>query len=132
MSSLPFDWTNYQKLADELAARPEEECLRSAISRAYYSILHQSRERLLQNSHPLIPRKRTHQQVWDGFASSKDPACKSLATWGRRLKGKREDADYETTYPGRIDLDAPLLVAEMARFAADLAKIPSTLPCYPP
>ncbi len=131
MSSLPFDWSNYQKLAQQLVTLPDEQCLRSAISRSYYFAMHQSKERLLQNKHPLVLGSRTHQQVWDGFAKSPDIQCKRLATWGKRLKRKRENADYDTIYPGRIDLDAPLIVAEAAKFAANLAKVPSHLPTYP-
>ena len=72
MSSLPFDWSNYQKLAQQLVTLPDEQCLRSAISRSYYFAMHQSKERLLQNKHPLVLGSRTHQQVWDGFANSPD------------------------------------------------------------
>jgi uncharacterized protein (UPF0332 family) len=130
MSSAPIDWSKYQKLADELVSRPEEECLRTAISRGYYSILHQCRDRLLNNGHT-ITQGGTHKQVWDKFGKSPDPACKKLAIWGRTLKGKREMADYDTQFPGKIEIDAPLLVAETAKFAADLAKIPAHLPTYP-
>jgi uncharacterized protein (UPF0332 family) len=130
MASVAFDWKNYQKLADELLVRPEEECLRSAISRAYYSILNQGKERLLANGHP--PSKRTHSMVWDGFSRSKDAACKKIASWGPRLKEKREDADYQTVFPGDLKSEAELAVWLCSALAADLAQIPSHLPSYPP
>ena len=130
MASPAFDWANYQKLADELLSRPEEECLRSAISRAYYSILNLGKERLLANGHP--PSKRTHSMVWDGFSQSTDADCKKFASWGARLKGKREDADYETIFPGDVKAEAELAVWLCAQLATDLAKIPSHLPKYPP
>lgn len=36
----PFEFASYLDLADELAARPDEAAWRSAISRAYYAVLH--------------------------------------------------------------------------------------------
>ena len=38
MSSAPFNWNEYFKLAEDLAAHSDEASLRSAISRAYYYI----------------------------------------------------------------------------------------------
>lgn len=130
MSSSPFDWANYHKLAEELLLRPEEECLRSAISRAYYGILNLCKERLLANGHP--PSKRTHKMVWDGFAASKDITCRNIAFWGKDLKEKREDADYQTTFPTNLKNEAELAVFLCSSLAADLAAIPSHLPSYPP
>ena len=44
---MPFDWTEYARLAEELGTRPDEASLRTAISRAYYSVYHQARDYLL-------------------------------------------------------------------------------------
>lgn len=132
MSAAPFDWTKYQSLAQQLLQSSDEESQRSSISRAYYAIMNQCKDRLIQNRHPITPKKRTHQQTWDGFNGSKDLRCKRIASWAVRIKEKREEADYDTTFPGNLAADAALMVGLCAQLAADLAAIPSNLPCYPP
>ena len=50
---MPFDWTEYARLAEELGTRADEASLRTAISRAYYSVYHQARDYLLGEGIPL-------------------------------------------------------------------------------
>jgi hypothetical protein len=60
MATEPFDWSEYQKLADELARRPEESCLRTAIGRAYYYVFHLAKKRVEANGFYIIRGADTH------------------------------------------------------------------------
>jgi hypothetical protein len=68
-----------------------------------------------------------HKQVWEKFGGSPDFRCRKLAETAKRLKEKRETADYEHFYP-QIAKDAPAVVALAAQFATDLANLDPALP----
>jgi uncharacterized protein (UPF0332 family) len=127
MATQPFDWTDFQRLAKELATRPEESCLRTAVGRAYYYAFHLARKRVIENGFPITPREDSHKQVWEKYSSSPDFECKKLAEIAMRLKGKRQTADYEQFYP-RISDDAPQVVSAAEDFATRLARLPQRLP----
>jgi hypothetical protein len=126
MATQPFDWAQYHKVATELSTDDEECYLRTSISRAYYYVFHLGRKRVNDNGFTLF-RGDAHKQVWEKFGNSPDARCRKLAEDGKRLKEKREQADYEMYYP-RIDKDAPVVVGLAAQFAADLAKLDASLP----
>lgn len=99
MAAQPFDWIEFQKLARELASRPEESCLRTAVGRAYYFAFHLARRRVIENGFPITPREDSHRQVREKYSSSPGLESKKLAEIAKRLKEKRQRADYEEHYP---------------------------------
>jgi hypothetical protein len=127
MASKDFDWSQYFALANELAARPEESCLRTAIGRAYYYVFHLARQRIMENQFPIIPGTDSHKQIWEKFDNSADVACKKLYSLAKVLKEKRQRADYESAYP-RLEDDLPVILDAAKRFAETLVKLPPGLP----
>jgi len=127
MATPPFDWTDFQKLARELAKRPQESCLRTAVGRAYYFAFHLARKRVIENGFAITPREDSHKQVWEKYSGSPEFECKKLAEIAMRLKGKRQRADYEEHY-SRISEDAPQVIADAEDFANRLARLPPRLP----
>lgn len=127
MATEPFDWSEFQKLADELAKRPEESCLRTAIGRAYYYVFHLARKRIEANGFFIIRGADTHKQVWEKYNSSLEFDCKKLGEIANRLKEKRQRADYEEHY-ARIGDDLPAVLAEARDFAARIARLNPRFP----
>ena len=123
MAAQPFDWIGYYTLATELATRADEAAHRSAISRAYYYVYHLAMARAVTNGFQIYAGEGTHQQLWRNYSGSPDPDCKKLAEIAKRLKGKREQADYEKVYP-RINEE----VAAVINYAQDFANRLRVLP----
>src|SRR5271166_3186842 len=117
MAAQPFDWTRYYTLAAQLAGRQDEASRRSAISRAYYYVYHIALARAAGNGFVREPGEASQQQLWRNYSSSPDPNCKKLGEIAKRLKEKRERADYEKSYV-RIDDDVNGLIKEANDFAA--------------
>ncbi len=127
MSTQSFDWSDYFTLANELSKRPEEYCLRTAISRAYYYIYHLARQRIIDNRFPFARHGDTHKQVWEKFESDPDPSCQKLYTLAKRIHDKRKQADYDIPYP-RIAGEFPAVIELAQRFAQDLNRLDRRLP----
>jgi hypothetical protein len=127
MATQPFDWPDYLTLADELAKRSEECCLRTAISRAYYYVYHLARKRVTDNGFIIIRGGDTHKQVWEKFSGSPDWDCKKLCELAKRLHDKRKQADYDMPYP-KIEGEFPEVLNLARRFAVDLGRLNARLP----
>lgn len=101
-----FEWRDYLGLARELATRNEEECKRTAISRAYYAA-YRSAHDWYENKHPgTFPAggNNSHAVVWGAFQDQKhtgDPRYGLVGALGNRLKHRRVDADYKKPFPRR-------------------------------
>jgi uncharacterized protein (UPF0332 family) len=95
-----FDWREYLALAESLlqerkAFAPEEACIRSAISRAYYAALISARNRAVAKDGFLPQRERSiHQQVKDYYKVNKDRKRTAIGSWLGKLARKRNMADY--------------------------------------
>jgi hypothetical protein len=113
MASQPFDWAGYLRLANELASRNDEACLRSSLSRAYYYVYHLALIRARRNGFQARPGESTHVQLWRLYNGSPEPACLNLGQMALRLKEKRERADY----------DSVLVQREMENWRSPLASI---------
>src|SRR6266404_1380992 len=99
MAAAPFDWFGYFRLANELGKRLDDEAsLRSAISRAYYYVYHLALARAEMNTYKRTPGEASHTQLWRVFSLNPEPDCQRLAEIAKRLKEKRERADYERRY----------------------------------
>jgi uncharacterized protein (UPF0332 family) len=127
MSVAPFNWNEYFTLAQDLAARPDEASLRSAISRAYYYVYHLALARASANT--FVPKRgeATHVQLWRLYRTSPVPDCQRLALIAEELQGKREKADYEDYYVRLIE-EVPKLLSQAQKFEAMLATLPMRHP----
>jgi uncharacterized protein (UPF0332 family) len=101
-----FDWADYLTFAEEIAQRPDEAALRSAISRAYYSAYCKARNHLSQSG--VNVRTSSHKWLWDNFRMSDDEDIRSLGLTGDRLRMARNRADYDNVFS---DLNSAVLTA---------------------
>jgi hypothetical protein len=122
MAEQLFDWSGYLKLAQELAARNEEACLRSSLSRAYYYVYNLALIRAERNGFVAVQGESTHSQLWRLFSQSPEPESIRLGQIALRLKEKREKADYRPTYR-RIEEEVPQVLSEAQDFAARLGRL---------
>src|SRR5882724_4557879 len=114
---IPFDWAEYLKLAQELATRNEEACLRSSLSRAYYYVYNLALTRAERNGFVSVLGESTHGKLWRLFSQSPEPECIYLGQIALRLKEKREKADYRPVFT-RIDEEVQQVLVEAQDFAA--------------
>ena len=127
MPAVPFDWSEYLRLAGELGMRTDEASLRSAISRAYYFVYHLALARAQANAYKPLPGEGKHTQLWRVFGASPEPDCQRLAIISVRLKEKRERADYEN-YFARVAEEIPMVLAYAQEFAELLDRLPARHP----
>ena len=91
-----FDWTQYLVLAQELKKREgEEACLRSSISRAYYSAYHLACKRLRERDIDVPSGESGHKGMWDVYRTSDNKDCRKIGGDGDRLRNRRKEADYD-------------------------------------
>ena len=119
---MPFDWSEYIKLADELGKRTDEGSLRSAISRAYYYVYHLALDRARANNFQALSGEGVHRQLWRCYSDSPMPACMRLGEIAQRLQRKRQKADYDPIYT-RITEDMPDVMTDAKTFAAGLKQL---------
>lgn len=127
MLAVPFEWSEYFRLADELGRRTDEASLRSGISRAYYYIYHLALTRAKANDFKALPGEATHTQLWRVFSASPEPDCRRLALIAVRLKEKRERADYQDYY-ARVAEEVSVVLADAREFATLLDRVPARYP----
>jgi uncharacterized protein (UPF0332 family) len=106
-----FDWDGFLALAEELAARPQDEAARrSAISRAYYATFHAGREYLLRAGIPVHRGHFAHLQVKDELRKRSE----KIADEVERLQSWRKEADYDDPCTFDIEVQAVITV-DLAR-----------------
>ncbi len=92
---MPFDWSTYKDLADELRLRDDEASKRSAISRLYYSVYGKAKNLLVvEDPNINVPAENSHAFVWRKFLN-KGHTRRTVQRDGTRLKNLRVNADYE-------------------------------------
>jgi len=97
---MTFDWTEYLKLAQELAGQAtnpanEEAKLRSSISRAYYAAFCKARNHLRDIDGDSIPRSDVHAYVCNKFKLSTDKSRVAIGNELDRQRVRRNKADYD-------------------------------------
>ena len=113
-----FDWSRYVILAEELAARTQDEAaLRSAVSRAYYGVFGKTRELLRAEGVSLPASGRVHRLIWRQCRSATEPRRRHLGLAGDWLRDKRNAADY-----GDSLSDLPLLAGDSIRVAREMLR----------
>jgi uncharacterized protein (UPF0332 family) len=95
----PFEFAEYLDLADELVARSDEAAWRSAISRAYYAVLHVAYQALPLSLRGTISHRATHRATWQFYMASSVQVCHQIGHAGTRLRDARVEADYRAIAP---------------------------------
>jgi hypothetical protein len=96
-----FDWAQYLRLGKDLAVSTSDDAsLRSAVSRAYYSLYNRCRLILAREGNWPNPVPDPHRFAWDKL--ERNPSGrpngrnrKTIANVGRRLRENRNHADYD-------------------------------------
>jgi hypothetical protein len=120
-----FDWSDYLKLANELAPRPisaatPEAKLRCALSRAYYSNYCKARNHLRDNEGHVIPARDAHRYVIDALLNSTERKRRDLGKDLNRLRVDRIKADYYDEFNGvASQTEVALLLAEKVNSSLD-------------
>lgn len=122
MAAVPFDWSEYFRLADELGKQSDEASLRSSISRSYYFVYHLALRRAVANGFALKLDELTHAQLWLVFSGNPEPDCQRLAAIGNRMKEKRVRADYRDFFV-RIAEEVPAILEDAQEFANRLGRL---------
>jgi len=97
---MSFDWSQYLRLADELAGKgstpPSQEAkLRSSVSRCYYAAYCTARNHLRDIDRIPIPPDDTHKFVREKFINSRDTPRKQIGVSLDRLRIARNRVDYD-------------------------------------
>lgn len=105
-----FNWEEFLNVARDLTAnatsqtslQKREGMRRSAVSRAYYAVFGTALKFLQANypAHPLPAHGEIRQSVIDFFAFSDDETFREIAKLLRRLRQRRNEADYKTNLTG--------------------------------
>lgn len=127
---MSFDWSEYYVLARNLAGEDvttdREAEKRSAISRAYYATLLQARAKASQRTGDKYPRGGTHHWTIKKYKQDPAPNAKRIGSHLKRLKKRRERADYDKSVPN-LDKELRSALAE----AESLLKRIKNLPANP-
>jgi uncharacterized protein (UPF0332 family) len=128
---MPFDWTNFFVLAEDLARNNDEASKRSAISRAYYFVFHLAFARAESTAGQYRAGEPSHQWCWDKYANTyvatRDRVCNQIWLAGDRMKRSRMKADYKDEIP-RLDDEVTRTLEEARQFPDQLAALD---PRYP-
>jgi uncharacterized protein (UPF0332 family) len=123
MAAVAFNWSEYFRLAQELAARTGDEASqRNAISRAYYFVYHLALQRAMRTNFSLKFDEGTHVQLWSLFSGNPEPECRRLGELGNRMREKRVRADYRDHYV-RVEDDVPFVLADAQDFVVRLNRL---------
>lgn len=111
---MPFDWSEYKTLAEELRLRDDEASKRSAISRLYYSVYWKARNLLeSEDANFYVRAENSHATVWRGFLN-KGIERATIHRNGQQLKEFRIMADYNDPEITNLEqtVDASFKLAE--------------------
>lgn len=126
-----FPWSDFLDLAAELASRTGDAAAeRIAIGRASYAAFCSARRILRSHSEGLTGGGRDHVSVWDRFHAVPDPVHRRIADRGRRLRRRRNRADYEDVY-GDLSRHARSSIGLARLVLADLDSLRGQLPGAP-
>jgi uncharacterized protein (UPF0332 family) len=123
-----FDWSEYLKLALELAGQAltpanKEAKLRSSVSRAYYAAFCKARNYLRDIEGHLIPfGPEAHQYVCDEFKKSADKLRRKIGWELDQLRTRRNRVDYQDSVTG-----LPSMARVSLKSTQDVISILSTI-----
>lgn len=124
---MSFDWNEYLLLAKELSGNDslkgnKEAKLRSAISRAYYSAIIQARTKICELNEEKYPHRNTHGWTIKRYLSQMNPLAKSIGDRLKRLKKRREKADYED-YIKNLEAELTSALIESEKLIRDIKQL---------
>jgi hypothetical protein len=91
-----FNWFDYFNLAEELLQHEGEAYQRSAVSRAYYAVYCNARNRLqLGGEYAPQEDETEHTHVWNTFRRGPERERIQIGELGHRLRERRNMVDYE-------------------------------------
>jgi hypothetical protein len=102
---MPFDWQQFQVLAEQLIKAGGQAEHRSAISRAYYCTYNLLKHRAQQNGVQFSTEAGFHKQLWSSYKRGPDPNSIKIGVEGERLHELRVRADYIPEF-ARLDEQA--------------------------
>jgi uncharacterized protein (UPF0332 family) len=92
---MSFDWNDYYTLAEDLRTSTLESCLRSSISRIYYSVYCQARNHLRDTGVNIPNTESIHRWVWNYYRQQSGRTFTGIGNNGDRLHSNRKRADYD-------------------------------------
>ena len=113
-----FDWYSYLKLANDLMDCDKDDPLieaklRSAISRAYYSVFIPARNHLKDNGRRCPIETPTHKWVINEYKTNSNKDWQVIGDQLDQLRGYRHKADYEDRYEAvDYDVDVAIEIAD--------------------
>jgi len=124
---MSFDWCEYLELARELngdnsASAGQEAKQRSAVSRAYYSVLIEARHVVAGRLQQSPPRKNTHAWTINNLRNDPDPKGRAVSRKLRRLKKRRERSDYDDQV-NNLSADVASAIREAELICQDLDQL---------
>lgn len=124
---MSFDWNEYFLLARELSgdnnlSSSEEAKKRSAISRAYYSVIIQARTKICSLTNRRHPNRNTHAWTINEYLHHSDPLARSIGSRLKRLKKRRERADYDN-HIRNLDSELISSLSEAEKLIEDVDKL---------
>ena len=123
MATGTFSWTEYLRLATELARNDDEASQRTATSRAYYAVFHAATLHAKGNGYS----ERSHGRLWKMYHADSDANARRLSALGNQMKVAREDADYVEAV-SRVEDALQQQLANAKKFVTILAQVPPTSP----
>jgi len=114
-----FNWNDYFNLAQELRQGDGEAYHRSAVSRVYYAMFHNAREKLVFWWEWDPPADESdHTYCWETFLNKEDAQNRQIGQFGDRLRGVRNRMDYEPDIDNVSDvMEVAMINAERLRDA---------------
>ncbi len=91
---MSFEWKDCISLSEELTKRPEESCLRSSISRAYYGVWCIARNKKGYKNYKSEDKENIHWIVINAYKGDIDKTLRKVGWSLAELRKTRNDADY--------------------------------------
>jgi hypothetical protein len=121
---MPFAWADFLPVAESLSKSGDEASLRAAVSRAYYGVFGEAREKAEGERGEEFSADRVHESVANYYDGSGDTARMLFAANLRRLKGSRVRADYRRNR-GVDQKFAEQALTDARQLLADLSALPA-------
>lgn len=117
-----MDWTDYIKLAEELANSQDESAKRSAVSRAYYALYNHAKEWYYKDpnrrSIGLGDGTSSHRKLWEEIKHC-GQSGRRISSVGTMLRTKRNSCDYDKHLKDPGILRSPELSIRQAKTTID-------------
>ncbi|MHB0977835.1 MAG: hypothetical protein ACYC1K_00260 [Minisyncoccota bacterium] len=126
---MAFNWTEYLRVAKDIHTQSkisrdkDEALLRTAVSRAYYSVINFAAENANKKHNQLFSKTNFHTEVIGFYRHDlRNPNYQEAGRLLRILNGSRQKCDYEALIDGNVEkmLESSIIQAENIK--SELAK----------